>query len=143
LNGIVLIQTDTTVGFVSQDAGKLAATKERPPEKPFLITYASFGEYGKNGRIPKAFRREARRRAKTTYIVKGKAFRIVAEGPYHDFLRPWGWAYSTSANPSGHRFDETFARERADLVVEDERGLYEAPPSHIYRINHHRKKRIR
>ncbi len=143
MNGVVLIQTDTTVGFVSLDAQKLAATKARPPEKPFLKTYGTFAAYSKDGRIPPAFRRELRRKKRTTYVVKGSAFRIVSAGPYHDFLKPWGWAYSTSANASGHRFDEAFAREKADLVVEDRRGLFEAPPSAIYKINHRKKKRIR
>ncbi len=143
MNGVVLIQTDTTVGFVSQNARRLAQIKSRSPEKPFLKTYASFSDFKKEGRIPAAFRRHVRRSEKTTYVVKSKAFRIVAEGSYHLFLRPFGWAYSTSANASGATFDEHFARTHADLVVEDYRGFVETEPSRICKINHRKQQRIR
>jgi len=39
---IYLVQTDTTVGFLSQDAKKLALIKKRDPNKPFLISVDSF-----------------------------------------------------------------------------------------------------
>lgn len=139
----MLVQTDTTVGFVSQNASALARCKNRPQNKPFLKTFASLGEYKKSGRIPGRFKRELRRTAKTTYVVKGQAFRIVTGGSYHRVLKLYGWLYSTSANAAGERYDPAFALEKADVIIEDERGLYEDVPSNIYRINKKIKRRIR
>lgn len=143
INAVFLVQTDTTVGFASRDAARLNAIKNRPPHKPFLKTYASLKDYKKGGRIPSKFKREARRKTRTTYIVKNRAFRIVAKGPYHYFLRPFGWLYSTSANASAKRFDPAFARLQADIVVEDTRGLFETAPSQIFRLGHQKKITVR
>jgi len=99
--------------------------------------------YKQTGRIPAAFKRELRRKAKTTYIVKGEAFRIVAEGAYHRLLSPYGWLYSTSANAAGERFDPAYAFAKADAVIEDGRGLFEDVPSKIYKLNTRQKRRIR
>jgi len=143
VNGVLLVQTDTTVGFVSQDTQALACGKSRPASKPFLKTYASFKAYRHAGRIPSRFKREVRRTEKTTYIVKSSAFRIVGTGPYHRLLASYGWLYSTSANASGARFDPGFARDKADAIIEDERGLYEDVPSNIYKITQRKKRRMR
>ena len=143
LTGVLLVQTDTTVGFVSQNAEALAHAKSRPAAKPFLKTFASLSVYKQTGRIPARFKREARRREKTTYIVKGEAFRIVPAGSYHQLLRPYGWLYSTSANAAGGRFDAGYAFAKADAVIEDARGLYETAPSVIYQLNQQKKRRIR
>ena len=137
------MQTDTTVGFVSQNAEGLANRKNRPSGKAFLKTYASLAAYKKSGRVPARFRREIRRAAKTTYIVKTEAFRIVSEGDYHRLLAPFGWLYSTSANAAGARFEADFARANADVVVEGARGLYETAPSAIYALGRKTKRRIR
>ncbi|MHC3995626.1 hypothetical protein ACXWTF_12445 [Thiomicrolovo sp. ZZH C-3] len=143
LTRLLLVQTDTTVGFVSQNAEALSGAKSRPASKPFLKTFASLKTYKQTGRIPGRFKREVRRKTKTTYIVKGQAFRIVPEGGYHHLLRPYGWLYSTSANAAGGRYDPAYAAEKADIVIEDARGLYEAIPSTIYKLNHCKKRRIR
>ena len=135
LTGVLLVQTDTTVGFVSQNAEALAHAKSRPAAKPFLKTFASLSVYKQTGRIPARFKREARRREKT--------FRIVPAGSYHQLLRPYGWLYSTSANAAGGRFDAGYAFAKADAVIEDARGLYETAPSVIYQLNQHKKRRIR
>jgi tRNA A37 threonylcarbamoyladenosine synthetase subunit TsaC/SUA5/YrdC len=139
----LLVQTDTTVGFVSQNASALARCKNRPSDKPFLKTFASLGDYKRSGRIPERFKRELRRTAKTTYIAKGRAFRIVPDGEYHRLLKPYGWLYSTSANAAGERFEPSFAYDKADIIIEDARGLYEDVPSNIYKINKQIKRRIR
>lgn len=143
VEGIVLLQTDTTVGFASQSAQALARAKGRPTGKPFLKTYASLHAYKESGRIPKRFKREIRRSYKTTYIVKSQAFRIVSDTPYHTLLTPYGWLYSTSANPSNQGFDTAFAHAKADAVIEDRRGLFEDVPSNIYKLNQRQKRRIR
>jgi len=143
VNGVLLVQTDTTVGFASQNAAALAQRKNRPSGKPFLKTFGSLGEYKTTGRVPARFRRELRRTKKTTYVVKNQAFRIVAEGPYHSLLKPYGWLFSTSANAAGERFEPAYAAANADVIIEDARGLFEDVPSRIYRLSKHIKRRIR
>ncbi len=138
-----LVQTDTTVGFVSQNAEALARIKNRPDTKPFLKTFASFKTYKPGGRVPSRFKRELRRSKRTTYIIKNEALRIVSHGAYHDLLKPYGWLCSTSANASGTWYDATFAFSAADIVIEDAWGLFEAAPSRIYKLNRIKKRRIR
>ena len=140
---VYLVQTDTTVGFVSRDSSRLNAIKERPADKPFLKTFAALRAYKKSGRIPSKFKREIRRSKRTTYIIAGQAFRIVPQGTYHRFLRPFDWLYSTSANAAGERYNPHFAKAHADIIVEDSRGLFESAPSQIYKLNHHTKSRVR
>lgn len=140
---IGLVQTDTTVGFVSQNAGALARIKQRPGTKPFLKTFASFKAYKQKGRVPPRFKHELRRAKQSTYIIKNEAIRIVPQGPYHDLLKPYGWLCSTSANTSGERYDAAFAFQAADIIIEDARGLFEAAPSRIHKLNRIKKRRIR
>lgn len=143
LKEVMLVQTDTTVGFASQNAAALSACKARPSGKPFLKTFASLRAYKKTSRVPQRFKRELRRRERTTYVVKNRAFRIVPHGPYHRILSAFGWCYSTSANASGARYDPLFAHAQAAIVVEDRRGLFEDVPSNIYKLNTKKKRRIR
>jgi tRNA A37 threonylcarbamoyladenosine synthetase subunit TsaC/SUA5/YrdC len=138
-----LAQTDTTVGFVSQNEQALARIKKRPVTKPFLKTFASFKAYKPGGRVPSRFKREVRRSKRTTYIIKNEALRIVSEGAYHELLKPYGWLCSTSANASGAWYDAAFAFSAADIVIENSRGLFEAAPSRIYKLNRTKKRRIR
>lgn len=49
--------------------------------------------------------------------------------------------YSTSANISGGEFDEEFARQKADIIVED--SFNALKPSKIYKISNYKKLRIR
>ena len=49
--------------------------------------------------------------------------------------------YSTSANISGGEFDETFAREKADIIVETDFSI--SSPSKIYKISNYKKIRVR
>ena len=121
----------------------LARKKSRPSDKPFLKTFSSQKAYAHAGRVPEQYKREFRRSARTTYVIKSHAVRVIDEGAYHDLLRAYGWLYSTSANASGHGFDAAFATQSADIIIEDDRGLFEDVPSNIYRINHRKKRRIR
>ncbi len=141
---LYLAQTDTTVGFLSQDSHLLAKTKNRPAGKPFLIEVASLHELKKWARIPNRWKNMVRRSARTTFIYpNGQALRVVKDEWHLRFLRRFGWIYSTSANPSGQSFDEQWARSQADVVVEDPRGLFEGEPSRLIKIGNSRKKKIR
>ncbi|MDD3770659.1 MAG: hypothetical protein RBS26_06945 [Sulfuricurvum sp.] len=140
---LYLAQTDTTVGFLSQDAGRLFEAKGRDQNKPFLKVFCELHVLKAQLRVPLVHRRRVRHTRKTTFIVKNQAFRYVTEPEHARFLRPHGWFYSTSANASGASFDPDFCRERANRIVEDARGLSEQPSSKIYRLGRTRLKRIR
>ncbi len=141
---MILAQTDTTVGFLSQDARKLASIKERPSDKPFIQSFDTLETYTKmGGRVPNRHKKRLRRSKTTTYVIKNRAIRIVSEGPHHHLLTRYGWLYSTSANEAGKSFEITFAKERADLIVEDERGLYEGKASTIYKLHRKKIRRLR
>ncbi len=141
---VYLAQTDTTVGFLSQDAQKLARIKERPLNKPFIRSFDSLKSYTDlGGRVPNRHKRRLRRSSSTSYVINNIAVRIVADGPHHELLSKFHWFYSTSANEKGKHFEIGFARENADIIVEDERGLFEGKASSIYKLNHQKIKQLR
>ena len=141
---VYLAQTDTTVGFLSQDGARLAAIKGRSPSKPFLIAVASLAQLQAFARVPASHRRRVRRARRTTFVYpNGKALRYVGEGEHQRFLRKFGWMYSTSANPSGKSFDESWARKSADIIVEDKRGFFEGRPSRIIKLGKKKLLRLR
>ncbi len=142
-DSIILAQTDTTVGFLSQNAKKLATVKGRAPDKPFLKNFFSFDELKKSIRIPQSKKKEIRRAKKTTYIVKNQAFRLASFPTSSSLFRNTGWFYSTSANQSGQNFDENFAKEKADIIVINEVGLFESEPSRLIKCNERKKVRLR
>ena len=51
--------------------------------------------------------------------------------------------YSTSANITGEKFDKEWAMKQADIVIENEKGLFEGEASKIYKINNFKIKKIR
>ena len=141
---LYLAQTDTTVGFLSQDSILLAKTKGRPTSKPFLIEAATLQELQRFARVPKRWKNMVRRASRTTFVYpNGQALRVVKDEWHLRFLRRFGWMYSTSANQSGKSFDEGWARSQADVVVEDPRGLFEGEPSQLIKVGKNRKKKIR
>jgi len=144
MHPVILAQTDTTVGFLSQDAEKLAKIKERPSHKPFIQSFDSLRTYTQmGGRIPNRYKSRLRRSKSTTYVVNNQAIRIVNEGQHHQLLSNYGWLYSTSANEKGKSFEMGFSEKKADLVIEDDRGLFEGIASNIYKINSKKIRRLR
>lgn len=141
---VILTQTDTTVGFLSQDAQKLYEIKSRETSKPFLKVYRNFKTFlQEKNRIPQNMKKLVRRSKKTTFIVKNKAFRIASPTLDSQVLRALSWSYSTSANESGKHFDRIFCEAKADIIIEDSRGLLETSSSTLIKINNTRKKRLR
>jgi tRNA A37 threonylcarbamoyladenosine synthetase subunit TsaC/SUA5/YrdC len=144
MRSVILAQTDTTVGFLSQDSRKLARIKERPGDKPFIQSFDSLKRYSAmGGRVPGKFKKRLRRAQATSFVINNRAIRIVADGEHHQLLKKYGWLYSTSANAKGCSFDRTFAQEHADIVIEDNRGLFEGEASSIYKLNHKKIRRLR
>jgi len=141
---VILTQTDTTVGFLSQDAQKLFEIKSRPQTKPFLKVYNSLQDFKKDfKRIPSSYKKKFRRAKKTTFVVKDQAIRIAPSTLASHYLREFCWHYSTSANESSKSFERNFCEEKSDIIIENREGLYETNSSKIYKINKCKKRRLR
>jgi len=140
---VILTQTDTTVGFLSQNKQKLDFIKSRPSHKPYLINFFDFATLKEHLRVPKTKRKMIRRAKKTTFIVKDQAFRVAKPQTTSKLLRDLKWCYSTSANESGKNYDEAFALQYADVVIKNKVGLFETTPSKLLKINHKKSLRLR
>lgn len=140
---LFLAQSDTTLGFLSQDASKINLAKGRGNQK-VLIEVSSLSVLRTLSRIPQKHKNIIRRMQKTTFIYpKGQAIRIIRD-PWHlRFLSPMRWLYSSSANPTKESYNPSFAHQKADVIIQDKRGFFEGKPSRIYKINSCSLKRIR
>jgi len=117
-NLIFLTQTDTTMGFVSQDAMRLNKIKQRPPHKHFIRALPSLKSLNSYTRTPQMHKNRLRRATKSTFIFPDKnSYRIIRDTNHHDLLAKLGWAYTTSANLSGQAYNADFAKEAADVIV--------------------------
>ena len=141
---IVLTQTDTTVGFSSQNEQKLAEIKSRNSTKPFIKLFQNFRTFSQEGlRVPNAQKNRVRRSRKTTFIIKNQSFRVAQTDLQSAILRSLLWNYSTSANEAGKKFNRDFCETNADIIVEDKNSLFEGKASTIYKINTTKIKRLR
>lgn len=140
---LFLVQTDTTVGFLSNDLDKLYSSKQRVKSKKILQEVDSFATLNTLTRVPNKYKKLVRNSIKTTFIYpNGESFRVIDKNSKHyNFISKFKTMYSTSANISGGEFDEAFAREKADIIVEDYFNV--ASPSRIYKISNHKKIRVR
>ena len=144
MDKVILAQTDTTVGFLSQNASRLAQIKERPQDKPFIQSFDSLQSFKlQGGRVPKKFKKHLRQAKNTSFVINNSAIRIVSSGPHHQLLKKYSWLYSTSANARSLPFERDFADIHADLIIEDARGLFEGSASKIYKINQTKLKQLR
>ena len=141
---IVLTQTDTTVGFLSQNESKLQTIKDRNSSKPFIKVYKNFKALSHDKkRVPNSKKSLLRRARKTTFIVKELAFRVSDDSLNSSLLREAKWNYSTSANEAGKNFKRDFCEEKTDIIIEDKNSLFEGSSSSLYRINSKKIKRLR
>ncbi len=141
---VILTQTDTTVGFLSQDAQRLREIKSRADAKPFITVYKSFQALKAAGiRLPNREKSAIRRAKKTTFIVKNRAFRVAQDTLDSSILRTTVWNYSTSANESGKNFSLSFCEAKADIIVQNRDGLFEGSASRLIKLNNHTKERLR
>jgi len=139
---VFLTKTDTTVGFVSQDADKLTRIKRRPPHKEYIVALNALRTLQRYTRVPKKHKNRIRRAKKTTFIVpNGRSFRIVKD-PFHLLLlNRIEWGFTTSANLSGKPYDENFAKKSADVVISP--LMQNGTPSQILKLGKETIKRIR
>lgn len=139
---VFLTQTDTTIGFVSQNAERLTQIKQRPPHKHYIKALPSLKTLKSFTRVPQAHKNRVRRAKKTTFIMpSGHSYRLIQEKHHCLLLYRLGWAYTTSANLSSHPYDENFAKEAADILITPLEKKSHA--SRIYKLGKNTLKRIR
>ena len=141
---VYLAQTETTAGFLSQNADVLARIKNRPEGKSFLISVDSLQTLKMFTRVPKAHKNSVRRAKKTTFAYPcGLAIRVVKDEAHLQFLKKLKWSYSTSSNPSGKGFVKEFAKEKADVIVFTCKNFFESKPSSILRLGEVKMRKLR
>lgn len=139
---IYLAQTDTTAGFLSKDLKALNLLKKRPIAQPCLITTAKFSQLQMLVRVPNRYKNLIRKSKKTTFLYPNlKAIRVVKWHKHEKFLLKFDWLYSTSANLHNKKFNESWAKSVANVVVDNK--FYECQSSKIYKISKSRIKKIR
>ena len=139
---VFLTQTDTTIGFVSQNSQKLTQIKQRPPHKHYIKALSSLQILKLFTRIPDNHKNRVRRAKRTTFIMpNGDSYRVVKDRHHLLLLKRLGWAYTTSANLSSEAYDEEFAEENADIVITPLKQKSSA--SSIYKLGNFSLKRIR
>ncbi|WP_292656419.1 Sua5 YciO YrdC YwlC family protein [Nitratifractor sp.] len=139
---LFLSDTDTTVGFISKDARRIDRAKQRPPSKHYITALPSLRSLTTLTRIPRSHRRRIRRRRHESYILpSGHSYRIVHNARHLLLLKRLGRAYTSSANLSDAPYEEAYARQAADVIVEP-LGPPRAP-SRIYRLGRQKMKRLR
>jgi tRNA A37 threonylcarbamoyladenosine synthetase subunit TsaC/SUA5/YrdC len=141
-NKVFLTQTDTTIGFISQEADRLTKIKQRPPYKHYITAVNSQKTLQRFTRIPSHHRNRVRRSKKTTFIMPdGHSYRLIRDRYHLLLLNRLKWAYTTSANLSGSEYDDAFARKSADVIVTPLQATKKA--STIYKLGKTTLKRIR
>ena len=141
-NLVFLTQTDTTIGFVSQNSEKLTQIKQRPPHKFYIKAVNSLQTLKTFTRVPSSHKNRVRRSTKTTFIMpNGHSYRVVQDRHHLLLLNRLGWAYTTSANLSSEDYNEKFAKENADVVITPLKQKHSA--SNIYQLGKITLKRIR
>ena len=141
-NLVFLTQTDTTIGFVSQNADSLTTIKQRPPHKHYIKAVNSLRILKTFTRVPSSHKNRVRRANKTTFIMpNGHSYRVVQDKHHLLLLNRLGWAYTTSANLSSEAYDENFAKKSADVIITPLKQNRSA--SNIYQLGKISLKRIR
>ncbi len=141
---VFLAQTDTTVGLLSKDKKRLANIKKRGEEKPFLKNVSTYRELKSISRVPSKYKKIIRRKQKTTFIYpNNQAVRVVKNVGLEDFLKRFGWQYSTSANRSGEKFDFNFIKDKVDIIIYTPNGFKEKRSSSLFAVSNSKIRRIR
>ncbi|CAA6817218.1 MAG: Sua5 YciO YrdC YwlC family protein [uncultured Sulfurovum sp.] len=115
---LYLTQTDTTIGYVSQDPKKIDKAKRRKPNKHYIQVVNSLETLKKFSRVPNKYKNQVRRAKQTTFIMpNGMSFRVVKNTEHNLLLDRLKWVFSSSANLSGAEYDETYARDNAEVIL--------------------------
>jgi len=144
-NSVYLVQTDTTVGFSSNDNEKLAVIKSRPINQKILRTVDSFATLQKYTRVPNHHKKRVRNSKDSTFIYPNKeSFRVInRDCSFYAFINKFKVLYSSSANETKKSFDENYAKSMSDIIVINKDGYSENRPSHLFILNKNKYKKIR
>ncbi len=144
-NLVYLVQTDTTVGFLSNNDKKLASIKKRENTKKILRVVDNFKTLKTHTRIPKKHRKLIRNSKSTTFIYpNGESFRVVDKNSHHhSFIKKFGVLYSTSANETKKNFDMEYAIKNTNIQLITKIDYYEGDSSTIIKINSKKISKIR
>lgn len=144
-NFVYLVQTDTTVGFSSNDNEKLAVIKKRPKEQKILRTVDSFKTLQKYTRIPNNHKKRVRNSKNSTFIYpNNESFRVInSDSNFYNFIKKFKVLYSSSANEAKKSFDEEYTKKVSDIVVIDKKGFFEDKPSDLLRLSRLKYKKLR
>jgi len=139
---VYLTQTDTTIGFVTQNEKRLTEIKQRPTHKHYIMAVNTLQTLTTFVRIPTSHKNRVRRAKKTTFIMPNShSYRVVKDKHHLLLLDRLKWAYTTSANLSGHCYDEIFCKKMADVIIEP--ICLHAKASKIYKLGKSSIRRIR
>jgi len=142
-SSLFLTQTDTTIGFVSQDPNKIDKAKKRKPNKHYIKVVNSLETLKSFTRVPNKHKNRVRRAKRTTFIMpNGLSFRVVKDREHNLLLNRLKWVYSSSANLSGSGYDEGYAKDKAEVIIsfsEQQNGQ----ASKIYRLSQNNIRSIR
>jgi tRNA A37 threonylcarbamoyladenosine synthetase subunit TsaC/SUA5/YrdC len=142
---IYLTQTDTTVGFLSQNDKKLCGAKQRDNNQKILQVVDKYETLNKLVRVPQKYKKFIRRARTTTIIYpNGLAFRVVDKNSSHqNFLLKFNIMYSTSANKTKNDFNIQYAVDKSDILVYKKNDYMEKQASKILKITKSKMKKIR
>lgn len=139
---VYLTQTDTTIGFVSQNEVRLTEIKQRPPHKHYIMAVNTLQTLQTFTRVPSSHKNRVRRAKKTTFIMPNThSYRVVKDRHHLLLLDRLKWAYTTSANLSGSDYDEQFCKKMADVIIEP--LSTNAKASNIYKLGKSNLRKIR
>jgi len=141
-NSLILTNTDTTIGFISQNSQKIDKAKKRPPNKHYIRAVNSLRTLKKFTRVQNRYKNLVRRAKKSSFIIKSNSYRVIKNTKHNLLLDRFKWAYSSSANLSGEDFDEVYAKDMAEIIV-FEPNTTNSKASKIYKIRNERIKRVR
>jgi tRNA A37 threonylcarbamoyladenosine synthetase subunit TsaC/SUA5/YrdC len=140
---VYLTQTDTIVGFVSQNRARLDEIKDRSPGKSYIKALPSLKALKSHTRVPSAHFNIVRRSSRATFIFRnGSSYRVIRDKHHRKLIKTLGWAYSTSANRSSRAYDEEWAKTMADVTIEPLQNSASAV-SAIFRLGKKVLKKIR
>jgi len=144
-NKIYLVQTDTTVGFLSSDGIKLSRIKKRSQNQKILQAVDSFSTLTKHVRVPNIYKRLVRNSKLTTFIYpSGDSFRVVDKNSkHHNFIEKFQCLHSTSANETTKFFDFDFAYNASDIIVYNKDNFFETNGSSIIKLTNFKRRKIR
>lgn len=115
---LYLTQTDTTIGFVSQDPSKIDHAKKRLANKHYIRVVNSLETLKAFTRVPNKHKNRVRRAKEMTFIMPDRhSFRVVKETKHNFLLDRVKWVYSSSANLSGAEYDKAYAENMAEVII--------------------------